>query len=115
MPSPFPGMDPYLERHWLDVHAKLVAYAADDLNGRLPPDLVARVEERMTIEAEAEGPSAAGGPTRRRLAPDVRVFEAVEEGAAATPGGGGGIALAPYRLVLADEPAIERYVEIIDV
>jgi hypothetical protein len=24
MNSPFPGMDPYLEPHWLDVHARLV-------------------------------------------------------------------------------------------
>jgi hypothetical protein len=24
MPNPFPGMDPYLEAHWSDVHARLV-------------------------------------------------------------------------------------------
>ncbi len=27
MPSPFPGMDPYLEAHWRDVHAGLIIYA----------------------------------------------------------------------------------------
>ena len=31
MPSPFPGMDPYLERYWEGVHAKLIGYIADDL------------------------------------------------------------------------------------
>ena len=36
MKSPFPGMDPYLEPHWPDVHTKVVTYAADELNTRLP-------------------------------------------------------------------------------
>ena len=27
MASPFPGMDPYLERHWRDVHLSLIAEA----------------------------------------------------------------------------------------
>ncbi len=26
MPSPFPGMDPYLESHWRDVHHSLITY-----------------------------------------------------------------------------------------
>ena len=47
MPSPFPGMDPYLEAHWRDVHAGLVIYARDALQGVLPGSLRARVEERM--------------------------------------------------------------------
>ena len=45
MPSPFPGMDPYLEPFWLDVHARLVTYAADALAEQLPEDLVASTEE----------------------------------------------------------------------
>ena len=49
MGSPFPGMDPYLEAHWLDIHTKLVAYAADALNSVLPEDLIARAEERAGI------------------------------------------------------------------
>src|SRR5438105_10217308 len=46
MPSPFPGMDPYLEAHWRDIHAGLVIYARDALQGVLPGSLRARVEER---------------------------------------------------------------------
>jgi hypothetical protein len=42
MKSPFPGMDPYLERHWPDVHSALVMSARGVLNELLPPDLVAR-------------------------------------------------------------------------
>lgn len=42
--SPFPGMDPYLEAYWGDVHTKLATYIADELNPKLPDDLVARTE-----------------------------------------------------------------------
>lgn len=36
MASPFPGMDPYLEQFWRDVHARLIIYAADQLQAKLP-------------------------------------------------------------------------------
>jgi hypothetical protein len=49
MASPFPGMDPYLEQYWRDVHASLIIYARDQLQPRLPGDLRARVEERVVI------------------------------------------------------------------
>ena len=39
MKSPFPGMDPYLERHWGDVHQALVTYIRDQLQPSLPDDL----------------------------------------------------------------------------
>jgi hypothetical protein len=45
-------MDPYLETHWLDVHARLVTYSADELNALLPDSLVARIEERAAVESE---------------------------------------------------------------
>ncbi len=45
MKSPFPGMDPYLEPHWGDIHATLMVYAKNQLNAQLPSDLAARVEE----------------------------------------------------------------------
>ena len=50
MPSPFPGMDPYLEQFWRDIHARCTIYAADQLQARLPADLRARVEERVFVE-----------------------------------------------------------------
>jgi hypothetical protein len=37
----FPGMDPYRERHWRDVHTRLIAYTADALQEQLPDNLVA--------------------------------------------------------------------------
>ncbi len=66
MSSPFPGMDPYLEQHWGDVHTSLVIYARNQLQKVLPKDLRARVEERVVI-------TGLGRP--RLLFPDVRVIE----------------------------------------
>jgi hypothetical protein len=50
----FPGMNPWLEEFWQDVHATLLVYARDQLNTELPPGLHARVEERLAIDAEGE-------------------------------------------------------------
>jgi Protein of unknown function (DUF4058) len=60
MPSPFPGMNPYLEAHWRDVHARLVIYASDALQGVLPTSLRARVEERVLLGTT----QGLGGPRR---------------------------------------------------
>src|SRR5438552_10521608 len=68
MPSPFPGMDPYLEAHWRDIHAGLVIYTRDALQGALPGALRARVEERVLLETPL-------GISEHPLYPDVRVVE----------------------------------------
>src|SRR5207247_3512237 len=65
MKSPFPGMDPYLETHWEDVHQTLIVYARDALQPHLPDDLRARVEERVFVETEQE--------RIRHIAPDIHV------------------------------------------
>lgn len=67
MPSPFPGMDPYLEAHWGDVHTSIATYARNQLQPQLPPDLRARVEEHLAVEVEGE--------KSRGYFPDVRIIE----------------------------------------
>ena len=59
MPSPFPGMDPYLEDPdlWPDVHANLIASIQAELNQQIAPNYVARVEQRVFISDEND-PSA---------------------------------------------------------
>jgi Protein of unknown function (DUF4058) len=54
MPSPFPGMDPYLEAQglWESFHASLVGHCADALNERLPKGYVARLATRITLLSE---------------------------------------------------------------
>src|SRR5258706_7407308 len=54
MKSPFPGMDPYLEQSWRDVHATLVSAARERLNRLLPRDLVARSDDCIYMESESE-------------------------------------------------------------
>ena len=106
MKSPFPGMDPYLEEHWRDVHHSFLTYARDALQDCLPRDLRARLEERVFVEPEhGEG---------RGIDPDVRVVE--------YPGRGGATARAtdvavaePLIIHGESEPATEGFIEIIDV
>jgi hypothetical protein len=48
MPTPFPGMDPYLEQPalWPDVHNRLIAAIADALAPQLRPRYYVAIEER---------------------------------------------------------------------
>jgi hypothetical protein len=105
MASPFPGMDPYLEPFWRDVHARLIIYAADQLTGRLPGDLRARVEERIVVEP--------GQDVERSVYPDVRVIQRGRGGPA--PVAEAGLTVAePLLIRLPDEPATQTFIEIID-
>ena len=107
MKSPFPGMDPYLEEHWGDIHAGLVIYARDAIQACLPSDLRARVPERVFVESSEAN--------TRTVYPDVRVVET-----RSSPGNGGGTAVAVVDDLLIlhlddDEPITEGYIEIVEV
>lgn len=52
--SPFPGMDPYLEQHWGDVHQRFMTYACDQLQEHMPKGLRARMEERVFVESDID-------------------------------------------------------------
>src|SRR5687768_7510685 len=108
MKNPFPGMNPYLEEHWPDVHTALIAAIREELAERLPEDLVPRAEERIVISEDGQ---------RRAYRADVAVTEA-------SPGGlppawrpdsaaaGGAAVVEPVLIHL--EPEMERWVEIHD-
>ena len=106
MPSPFPGMDPYLEAHWRDVHARLIIYTSDALQGFLPGSLRARVEERVSLETpEGIGPHG--------LYPDVRVVEYASKRGDYQPETN--VALAePIMVDAQPEPIVETFLQIID-
>lgn len=106
MASPFPGMDPYLEAHWRDVHASLVIYTRDALQGVLPSALRARVEESVLLETPQ-------GIADHPLFPDVRVVDFQARRGLDTYAAGE-IALAEPLVVDTKEPATETYLEIID-
>jgi hypothetical protein len=101
-------MDPYLEAHWRDVHARLVIYASDALQGVLPGSLRARVEERVLLET----PQGLGD---HPLFPDVRVVEYTSrrEGLATRPGASPAVA-EPLLIDAEPDAEIETFLEIID-
>lgn len=69
MPSPFPGMDPYLEAPdiWPDLHDALAGGIRSQLNETLPAPYYARVEMRQELGIIEEPGD------RQRLIPDVVV------------------------------------------
>lgn len=70
MPSPFPGMDPYIEGQvWNEFHGKFIHQIQEMLAPILHPRYLVRVDEHVILE---EPPS--GGT--RRIRPDVSVIEA---------------------------------------
>ena len=69
MRSPFPGMDPYLERYWGDVHTALCTEIRTELQPQLRPrGLRARATEDVRLLDEAGG-------TPRPVEPDILVVE----------------------------------------
>jgi len=56
MPSPFPGMDPYLEHPglWPDVHNRVVAHLGDHLAPVLRPRYYVALEERTYLDEGAD-------------------------------------------------------------
>jgi Protein of unknown function (DUF4058) len=107
MPSPFPGMDPYLEAHWRDVHASLVIYARDALQGVLPRSLRARVEESVLLET----PQGIGA---HPLFPDVRVVEYTSKRSPETRPGADVAVVEPLLVEAEPETVTEPFIEIID-
>jgi hypothetical protein len=104
MTSPFPGMDPYVEPHWRDVHTTFMGDARRILNRSLPPGLIARVEERIAVES--------GDDYTHGIGPDVRVFSPSTSDP--NEGKGGVVIDAPFKLVVDLDPLIERSIRIID-
>jgi hypothetical protein len=70
MPSPFPGIDPYIESqgYWPDFHLRFNTYRCDALNDQLPESYEARLGEQLRlIELSEASPS--------KSFPDVAVLE----------------------------------------
>ena len=100
--SPFPGMDPFLESRWLEVHARLIVYAANQINEQLPSDLQANIEENLAVHE---------GDTATSIRPDIHVSHD-SSFTPAKPGTSIATAAEPLLLKLAPHPT--RHIEIID-
>lgn len=106
MKNPFPGMNPYLELHWGDVHTRLCAHISAALQPRLPRELRARAEERVILRAD-NGEDLA-----------VRRADAIVTERRHRPGPGlseAGVAVAePLLVEFPHDVDVDRWVQIID-
>lgn len=92
MPSPFPGMDPYLEgSEWTSVHTELSSEIARQLAPKLRPKYIVRTTRRFVTEMPEDVAITAGD-----IYPDVSVFDTARLGAA----GESAVAVAPAPIEL---------------
>ncbi len=109
--NPLPGMNPWLEAQWGDIHTKLTTYACDRIQSQLPSDLQARVEEYLSVyEPDEED----GFSKRRQVAPDIQIIE--QPGVAAVSSLNSGTLLADEALHIRRrrEPETMRSISIVD-
>jgi hypothetical protein len=106
--NPFPGMNPFLERSWRDIHTRLITYTADALQECLPDALLARAEERVFLETFPAG-------NGRTFSPDVIVVErpAWKEEESGTATATRAVAK-PLRFTVRPSESTQRYLEILD-
>jgi len=106
MNNPFPGMNPWLQPFWRDVHAAFLVYARDQLNAELPSGLQARVDERLAIDADGE--------TFHAYLPDVAITEPWDRPSGPLLGLGGQTVTAAEPIVVDLGDEVLRHVEIVD-
>jgi hypothetical protein len=105
MPSPFPGVDPYLEsqHYWEDFHGSFLPDCRDALNGILPDQYEARLGEHFHLIELTE-------PESKLVLPDVAFMEGDRKssrGAARQTTTGGSLTLEPVTIPL---PTLEMEV-----
>lgn len=111
MPSPFPGMDPYLESPelWPDVHHGLISEIQAKLNQEVRPRYHVRVENRVYISDEND-------PGRKVIIPDLRVAATHRSFASGSVHQSGQTAVAQpvVMTTLIDDEIHEAYLEVVD-
>ncbi len=97
MPSPFPGMDPYIESSgiWGDFHGSVIPALRAQLNARLPRQYVASIELYVWFHEPEVG-------KRRQREPDLYIVERSRRGS------GAAVATAPAAPAEIRLPVTER-------
>ena len=112
MPSPFPGMDPFLEhpKHFPDLHDKLITHTSEALQAKLPDPYFAVIRERLWVET-----------SWRYIEPDVDLLHAQRSGHEThETSGNGEVAVAvevrtrsrPLLVQRRDDEIVERSIDI---
>ena len=104
MPSPFPGMDPYLEERslWPDVHLRMISYISETLQPQVRPKYIARIGERIVLDV-----------LNKSYIPDIMVVEPPHKPTGMQPTSGGLVADEPQAISVLDEERRVPYLEII--
>ena len=121
MPSPFPGMDPFLEHpRWFGgLHHNFITFAAAAIQDALPDDYSANTNERVWIEGPALQREPDFDVVRRTPARDVAGFGGPTFGggaAVADPAAAGTLVAPgafPVVLTAVGSPVRQRYVELL--
>lgn len=114
VPSPFPGMDPYLENppSWMGFHNKLVVEIETALNGLIQPAYYADIEERVYILSDTD-------PARRQVVPDIKIVRTgkpgkVKPGRGRNPSGGLAVCEPVTVVTLLEDEVSETYVKVVE-
>ena len=105
MPSPFPGIDPYLEQpsRWEDFHGRFMAKVCDVLVPQVQPRYIATMVKMLFLAVEDE-------PTRH-FKPDAFVVES-DSAAAAEFGARTAVLEPPTKLLHPDPELAERHFQV---
>lgn len=109
MPSPFPGMDPFLEHPTVfpDLHDSAITYLREALQAKLPATYYAAIGSRDWVES-----------SQRLITPDINVLRRSEPSLKPDSSAGGGVAVAtaarprPIVVRVLEEEIRENFVEI---
>ncbi|MBI3823965.1 MAG: DUF4058 family protein [Planctomycetes bacterium] len=104
MPSPFPGMDPFIEaEHFGALHLSMIAYSQEVLQGRLPEGYYATTSERVWIDT-----------SKRRIEPDIEIKRSATKRSGRSFGSGGVVATLtrPVIVTIPHDERVETFLEI---
>lgn len=71
-PYPFPGLNPYFEKEWFQVHPSMIALSLGRLQRQMPRDLRVSIEQGMKISTRFAGDD-------KVIQPDVSVWKVRED------------------------------------
>jgi len=92
MPSPFPGMDPFIEsQRWQDFHTTFITILREMLTPRVRPRYVVEVAQYVYLAREEQDPD-------RLVEPDLAIVDTAQTWTS-EPAGSGGTALAVQPVV----------------
>ena len=113
MPSPFPGMNPYLEQpvFWSEFHNRLIVAISDALTPELRPKYYVAVETRTYLDDEADEELLVGVPDALILSSTPAVSDPLPSSSIAVA-----IQSRPIQVTLPMPKAVrERYLEVREV